>query len=431
MNEGGVTAADAPALLSEPAPSLVESFDGPVRESHRAAANQVVHRLTYLRKEEFDDLPIGLLTLSKAWRDLRAVDALDPQLLEAYLDSTDTAEKEVIRFCLRTRGLLASLEHSGDDDFFRQVSAAIDRYPLTLAEASPAQLERFRRAGLVSASFDPGSQKTTVGHCTQASDAVAPRYTLAQGRFLAEGPLPGSQGNSLDLGLDRDTGEPVIITKLFVADSEAIPARAELALAHAGVAPLLYLGRERLDEGLANVLVEALPRASRSDHSVPLAVSRAIALADRIAAILETVHATNRCIVGLRPELTFVDPADRVTLAPRGDLLRNLSWPEGPAIEGQLPPFAETYLALEVLMGAQPSPASDVYSLCAMLAYWVQGRHPFVRGSAMAQLQAMMNESPDCDSLPEPLSAVIARGLSPDAQRRPTVAELRRAFRTN
>jgi hypothetical protein len=147
-----------------------------------------------------------------------------------------------------------------------------------------------------------------------------------------------------------------------------------------------------------------------------------------VAEILEVVHASGRCVLGLRPELTFGGGEGQVTLVPRGDLLRQLTWPEGPKVEGEEPPFRDTYLAPEVLMGARMTPASDVYSLCAMLTYWITSTHPFAGDSAATQLRAMLTESPDRRGLPAALAGPIARGLSADPGSRPTLAELRRSL---
>ena len=126
--------------------------------------------------------------------------------------------------------------------------------------------------------------------------------------------------------------------------------------------------------------------------------------------------------------MTFVDASGQPILVPRSDALRRLTWPGGPKLEGQEPPFRDLYLAPELLLGASATPASDVYSLCSMLVYWIQSRHPFARDSTAEQLGAMLAEAPDCRGLPDSLAGLAVRGLSAEPERRPGLAELRRAF---
>ena len=420
------------------ATTFEEPLLDPRSDDPHAVTRQLIRRLVYLHDEEFSGMPLGLLTISKAWLGLRAVVALDAHLLEAYLDSTDTTARRMIRFCLRDLGLVVDWEHASDAELFRSIAERMDRYPLTLAGASPAQIERFKRAGMLRMSFrldcasPMGAESSTELYESPGKpETQSTQYALCNGRFIIQGPFPGSQGIALDLGVDRESGKQILITKLFVLDYEPLPRETELSLRHDGIAALLYLARVELPIGLANVLVEALPDAARSDAHLPLPLPLALQIADRVATILEAVHASGACVLGLRPELTFVDALGHVTLVPRGDQLRKLTWPEGPKVEGQEPPFCELYLAPEVLMGSGGTSASDVYSLCAMLTYWIRAVHPYSRDSAMAQLRAMLTEAPDCRGLPDSLAVVIARGLSPDPGRRPTLPELRHSFRND
>lgn len=418
-------------------PAFDEPLLDPSRDKDpRALARQHVRRLAYLRTEEFDDVPIGLVSMSNAWLMLRGVPAALPHLLEAYLDSDSPVEREVIRFV--ERDARTGRPAATDDEFFRQVADTMDRYPATLSEASPAQLDRFRRAGMVSATFGleqaPAATRSAAAAEISAAAADTVMAAAARGdvlvdRFVIERSVPGSDGSSLHLGVDRETGVPILATKLLVSDDDPPVAEDQLWFPEDGIAPLLLVARTDVREGRAQVLVEALPRrATRSDEGMPLPLPSALALADRVAAILETVHASGRCVVGLRPELTFYDFSGHVTLAPRSDLLRGVLWREGPRSEGQQSPFREIYLAYELLVGATAVPASDVFSLCAMLTYWIQASHPFARDSLVDRLHAMANESPNCDGLPTWLADTVSRGLSADPSRRPTVAELRRSF---
>lgn len=410
------------------APAFDEPLIDPRGPSPRDATAQLLRRLVYLHADEFDGLPVGLVTLSRAWTELRRVEGYPPFLVEAYQDSYGDAERRVIRFCLRDLGLTPDEEFGADAELFLAISAA-DRNPLTLQGISPERIERLRRAGALSSSFDRSA--TVSGAETVHGGGPAGRSgahdTVVDGRFVIERRFPGSEWHSLHLGVDREGGVPVLVTTLFVVESEPLPDARELAFRHDGVAPLLHLGRERLSDGLANVMVEALPRGWRNDAG-PLPVHAALQRAVKVLATLRSIHASGRAAFGLRPELTFLDGGGGVTIAPRGPLFRRLCWPEGPTLEFELPPFLSTYTAPETLSGSPPVLQSDVFSFCATIVCWITGRHPFARDSVIAQLLAMQQGAPDCRGIPDPLAGTLARGLSPSPAARPSLDELGRAI---
>jgi serine/threonine protein kinase len=82
------------------------------------------------------------------------------------------------------------------------------------------------------------------------------------------------------------------------------------------------------------------------------------------------------------------------------------------------------YLAPEILYGDDATPASDVHSWAATVAYAGTGHPPFGRGPAMAIMDRVRRGQFDVDGLPTDLAAVVAAGLDPDPAARPTLDQV-------
>lgn len=384
------------------------------RAEPTARARQLLRRLRYLVEREFVDAPISSVMFSGAAHELRRLD-YEAAWIEAFLDSDDPGERRLVRFMLR--GVTQDWSRGDDRWWLARVADHLEEFPAAIAAASPAQLHRFESIGLIPADF---AERTT---------PPSREYLVGAIPYLVCKHPAVRRGRSVEVGCDLHRGEPVVVTTLPVLSDEPLPPRARLVLDYEGVSPLVWSGRVERDAGLANVVVEALPRLARSDRLGPLAPTELARLADATACVLARVHAGGECLVGLRPELTLVDALGRVTVAPRGDLLRLLTWPLGPRVEGQETPFDDLYVAPELLMGSEPPPASDVFSLCAAIVRWSTGEHPFVRPTPAAQVQAMLSATPDCEGVPGPLRSLVVAGLRPGPGSRPSLADLRAALR--
>jgi serine/threonine protein kinase/outer membrane protein assembly factor BamB len=83
-----------------------------------------------------------------------------------------------------------------------------------------------------------------------------------------------------------------------------------------------------------------------------------------------------------------------------------------------------SYIAPEIIQGADPSPASDVFSLGSTLAFAATGRHLVSEGTVHAQILRMTMGRFDLADLPKELKPLIVRCLSPRPKDRPTADEL-------
>jgi len=82
------------------------------------------------------------------------------------------------------------------------------------------------------------------------------------------------------------------------------------------------------------------------------------------------------------------------------------------------------YLAPEILYGDDATPASDVHSWAATVAYAGTGHPPFGRGPAMAIMDRVRRGQFDIDGLPTDLAAVVAAALDPEPDARPTLDQV-------
>ncbi|MFE3119210.1 protein kinase domain-containing protein [Streptomyces niveus] len=82
------------------------------------------------------------------------------------------------------------------------------------------------------------------------------------------------------------------------------------------------------------------------------------------------------------------------------------------------------FMAPEHLLGDHARPASDVFSLGAVLAYAATGRLPFGTGAPHAVNYRVVHERPDLSGLPAGLATLIADCLAKDASQRPTLAQI-------
>ena len=82
------------------------------------------------------------------------------------------------------------------------------------------------------------------------------------------------------------------------------------------------------------------------------------------------------------------------------------------------------YLAPEIIEGGDSSPAADVHSWGATVAYAAAGRPPFGTGQFQAIFYRIVHGQPDLDALPRPLRPIVVAALAKDPARRPSAAQL-------
>ena len=192
------------------------------------------------------------------------------------------------------------------------------------------------------------------------------------------------------------------------------------SLSHDGLARLIdhgpgWIAFERLDGCLA-------APGERERHTAP---ATALHLLARLGQTLAYLH--GRGIVH-----RDIKPAQVLFRAPGEPVLVDLGIAGlvgGDPLEGAEMVGSPGWMAPEQALGAPPSPAADVWSLCALGAWLLTGR-PLYSGSAdeiLAQRRAGREPAFDAAGLPPaigPLLAFIAAGLSGDPALRPNLRRL-------
>lgn len=82
------------------------------------------------------------------------------------------------------------------------------------------------------------------------------------------------------------------------------------------------------------------------------------------------------------------------------------------------------YMSPEQVLGREVGPASDVFSLGAVLAHAATGAPPFPGDNSAALLYKVVHEEPELDGLTGELRETVAACLAKDAAARPTPAEI-------
>jgi hypothetical protein len=83
------------------------------------------------------------------------------------------------------------------------------------------------------------------------------------------------------------------------------------------------------------------------------------------------------------------------------------------------------YLPPEILYGEDATPASDVHSWAATVAYGGIGQSPFGSGPAMAIMDRVRRGEHDLTGLPDALRLLVESALDPDPARRPSLERIR------
>jgi len=82
------------------------------------------------------------------------------------------------------------------------------------------------------------------------------------------------------------------------------------------------------------------------------------------------------------------------------------------------------FMSPEQAEGSEAGPASDIFSLGAVLAFAATGRDPFGTGTPTALLYRVVHNRPDTSDLPPPLRPLVEHCLAKDPRQRPTTDQI-------
>jgi eukaryotic-like serine/threonine-protein kinase len=159
----------------------------------------------------------------------------------------------------------------------------------------------------------------------------------------------------------------------------------------------------------------------------PLAAGPVVALAAGLAEGLGAVHAAGVVHRDLKPS--------NVLLAEDGP--RVIDFGISRAVEasalthtGQVV-GSPGFMSPEQAEGREVGPASDVFSLGAVLVFAANGEGPFGTGSTPALVYRVVHADPGLDGVPEQIRDVVAQCLAKDPALRPTTAQLLAGLETD
>jgi hypothetical protein len=254
----------------------------------------------------------------------------------------------------------------------------------------------------------------------------APEFPLEReldgGSYQITEHLWGTPDRGCYRGIRLLDGEPVLVTLGWPSRLPRAELAGALAISASSVAPLRGLVElvEPNQPALAALVEDAPAGAPLAASSFPIPVADAIALGIAIARVLVEAHAAGHIVYGVRPELIYVDSSRALTgLAPRCERFWSLATRPDYGVPLA---FDELYFAPELAAGRDAVPASDVFSLCAVLFHAIAGAHPFAASSPMMQIAAIATgKHPPC---PAPVADVLDAGLAVNPADRPSPAQL-------
>ncbi|MEZ0229116.1 MAG: serine/threonine-protein kinase, partial [Planctomycetota bacterium] len=228
-------------------------------------------------------------------------------------------------------------------------------------------------------------------------------------------------------------GAVVAVKVLLAPDPEALARfdRERRILAQldaaAGFVPLLDAGEGAGRPYLVMPLLEGGTLAARL-LAGPLPVAEGVALASRLARALGAAHALGVIHRDLKPANVLFDRAGRAFVSDLG-LARHFGRAEGNGSQASLTAtgsFAGTigYVAPEQLDDARrATPASDVFSLAAVLFECLAGRRPYPGDGPLSYARSIDAGAKRLDALrtgvPPALASAVARALARDPGQRP------------
>jgi hypothetical protein len=246
---------------------------------------------------------------------------------------------------------------------------------------------------------------------------------LDSGAFQIVRELHGTPDRGIYRGRERWSNRSVLVTLGAPQTLDADALRAKLEHRGRGVTRLRFIGHlEANVETEYTGLVEDEPDGAPASEALalPLDPARAVKLAFTLG---EIAYRARHPFVGLRPELIYVRDAAVTAVAPRTEPFFVTA---SPRCYGVPPCFDLFYLAREVI--ARPrAPATDladVFSICAILAHWVTGEHPFEGIVAAEQAISIAATRRRPWTGPPELGAIIDAGLAPEPENRTELVNL-------
>ncbi|MEU6604758.1 protein kinase [Streptomyces shenzhenensis] len=152
----------------------------------------------------------------------------------------------------------------------------------------------------------------------------------------------------------------------------------------------------------------------------PLATAEAAAVGAALSEGLVAVHEAGVVHRDLKPS--------NILLSPKGPRIIDfgIAWATGASTLTHVGTAVGSpgFLAPEQVRGAAVTPATDVFSLGATLAYASAGDSPFGHGSSEVMLYRVVHEEPQLHGVPDALAPLVRACLAKDPEERPSTLQL-------
>jgi serine/threonine-protein kinase len=216
-----------------------------------------------------------------------------------------------------------------------------------------------------------------------------------------------------------------VLREQFAADPQVLAlfqgeARAAARLSHPHIVAVYDVGEERGRPYIVMEYVEGPSLKEVLDREGPLSVSRVVEIARQVCAGLQYAHERGIVHRDIKPHNILLPPHGLAKIADFGiaRALGAASVTQPGTVFGS--PY---YLSPEQARGEECTPASDIYSLGAVLYEAATGRPPFQGDSPVATALKHVNESPlppqqANPRVPPGLAAIIMRALAKDPRAR-------------
>ncbi|MFC8140457.1 protein kinase [Streptomyces paradoxus] len=189
------------------------------------------------------------------------------------------------------------------------------------------------------------------------------------------------------------------------------------------------VGPDELDaaealDGLPWIVMELVPGESLHDRlrRGPVDVPEAARIGLAVLGALRAAHAVGIVHRDVKPAHVLLGPHRRVVVTDFG--IAHVQGEDLLTASGEAATGSPEFVAPERMSGRIAGPASDLWSLGALLYAAVEGSSPFLRTTPKATLAAILAAEPPEPTRAGPLGPLIARLLVPDPEQRPGAEEV-------
>ncbi|MEU9224709.1 protein kinase [Streptomyces massasporeus] len=189
------------------------------------------------------------------------------------------------------------------------------------------------------------------------------------------------------------------------------------------------LGPDELDaaealDGLPWIVMELVPGESLREvlRRGPVDVREAARIGLAVLGALRAAHSVGIVHRDVKPAHVLLGPHGRVVVTDFG--IAHVQGGGFLTAGGESAADSLGFVAPERVSGRIAGPASDLWSLGALLYTAVEGSSPFLRATPEATLAAILAAEPPEPTRAGPLGPLIARLLVPDPEQRPTAEEV-------